>query len=297
MSSSSQQPQKGFGVGRTTQDLIVTAFGIVTSSITALILALVETKVGFAFYSFMWWFVIPVGALLSGFAGASGYYLGARLFHHRPTRLLLFNMISVAITTYFLLNWLNYSFMEVEGHRVSELVPFGRYLDIVLSHQTMAINIRGATLGESGELGGFGYVLAVLQVLGFAVGGLGVYFYLRAAPYCEACSKYLEKQSSTERYTSLAEQLEELYAVLADHLKQGDSAAARNLLSDFGNPRHNGQNLKVELTLWRCRTCPQEFFESSVNQWNGKDWKQISGLHLRNYLPRGAPAPPGSTGP
>jgi hypothetical protein len=42
------------GLGKTIQDLIVTGFGIVTSVLTALILALVESKLGFALYSFMW---------------------------------------------------------------------------------------------------------------------------------------------------------------------------------------------------------------------------------------------------
>lgn len=290
MPGSPEQPQKSAGLGRTTQDLIVTGFGIVTSSLTALILALVETKLNFAFYSFMWWFVIPGGALLSGFAGACGYYLGAKLFHHRPSRLLLFNMISVAISTYFLLNWLNYSFMQVEGRDVSGLVSFSQYMDLVLRHQTMAFRIRGAEIGETGELGSFGYVTAVLQVLGFAVGGLTVYGYLRIAPYCQACGKYLKKQSSTTRYTNDAEQLQGLYSGLVAHLQQGDSTAAAQLLSGFGKPKESIKDMKLnaQLTLWKCAICAQEFFESSANQWKGTDWKQISGMHLRAYLPRAA---------
>lgn len=280
--------QGGAGLGKTVQDLIVTGFGIVTSSLTALILALVETKLGFAFYSFMWWFVIPVGAVLSGFAAASGYYFGAKVFNHRPTRLMLFNMISVAVTTYFLLNYLNYSFMEVKGQPVSELIPFGQYLDIVLSHQSMEFRIRGAKLGETGDLGSFGYVTAALQVLGFAVGGLWVYWHLRALPYCGACGKYLKKQPSVTRYTDDADQLRGLYSGLIAELRAGNSAAAAGLISGFGVTKPNVKDMKlnVELKLWKCARCPQEFFESSVNQWNGKDWKPVSGLLLRDYLPR-----------
>ena len=73
---SSVGPRGGFA--NTIQDLIVTGFGIVTSGLTALILALVESKFGLALYSFMWWFVIPVGALLSGFAAAKGSSLKRR---------------------------------------------------------------------------------------------------------------------------------------------------------------------------------------------------------------------------
>lgn len=280
--------QGGAGLGRTVQDLIVTGFGIVTSSLTALILALVETKLGFAFYSFMWWLVIPVGALLSGFAAASGYYFGAKVFNHRPTRLMLFNMISVAVTTYFLLNYLNYSFMEVKGQPVSELIPFSQYMDVVLNHQSMEFRIRGAKLGETGELGSFGYVTAVLQVLGFAVGGLCVYGHLRSAPFCGACGKYFKKQSSVTRYTNDGDQLKGLYSGLIAELQAGNSVAASQLISGFGATKQNVKDMKLsaELKLWKCASCPQEFFESSVNQWNGKDWKPVSGLVLRDYLPR-----------
>ena len=69
------------------EDLLVGLCGFVTSLITAVILWWVELGFGFAFYSWMFWFIVPVGALLSGFAGASGYYAGARIFSHRPTPL------------------------------------------------------------------------------------------------------------------------------------------------------------------------------------------------------------------
>src|SRR4051812_24794644 len=99
---------KRAGRSRTFQDFLVTGCGILTSILTALILALIE-RWGLAVYSFTVWFVIPVGAMLAGLAAASGYYVGARYFHHRPTRLLLFNVMSVAVSTYFLINFLNYS--------------------------------------------------------------------------------------------------------------------------------------------------------------------------------------------
>jgi hypothetical protein len=278
----------GVGLGRTVQDFLVTGFGIATSSLTALILAFVESKLGFSFYSFMWWFVIPVGALLSGFAAASGYYFGAKVFNHRPTRLMLFNMISVALTTYFLLNYLNYSFMEVKGHPVSQLIPFSQYMDIVLSRQAMEFRIRGARVGETGELGNLGYVTALLQVLGFAVGGLCVYGHLRSAPFCGACGKYLKKYSSVTRFTNDTEQLKVLYSGLIGELQAGNSGVATQLISGFGATKKNVKEMKLnaELKLWKCVSCPQEFFESSINQWNGKDWKPVSGLLLRDYLPR-----------
>jgi hypothetical protein len=271
---------------RTIQDLIVTGFGMITSVLTAIVLAASETKFSIALYSFTLWFVIPVGALLSGFAAASGYYFGARIFHHRPTRLLIFNVISVAVTTYFLLNYLEYRFLDIKGQAVSELIPFGQYMDIMLSHQSLEFRIRGAKLGETGDLGSFGYVMAVLQIVGFAVGGLCVYTYLRAAPFCDRCNRYLKKTLSTVRYTSDASQLQVLYGNVVDHLKQGSPSSAVQLLSSFGQAKYtDGANLNGELKLWKCTNCPQEFVDFSINKWNGKDWKQIPELYVRDYLP------------
>jgi hypothetical protein len=62
----------------------------------------------------------------------------------------------------------------------------------------------------------------------------------------------------------------------------------RRLISGFGATKQEVKDMKLnaQLKLWKCASCPQEFFESSVNQWNGKDWKPVSGLVLRDYLPR-----------
>src|ERR1700730_6465648 len=84
------------------QDLLVAGFGAATSFLTAIILAAIEIKFGFSVYGFMFWFVVPGGAICSGFAAASGYYAGARYFNHRPTKVLLLNMVVISITTFFL---------------------------------------------------------------------------------------------------------------------------------------------------------------------------------------------------
>jgi len=67
------QPTPETSSRKTAPDLLVGLCGFVTSLLTAAILWWVEVQFGFAFYTWMFWFVIPVGALLSGFAGASGY--------------------------------------------------------------------------------------------------------------------------------------------------------------------------------------------------------------------------------
>jgi hypothetical protein len=279
------------GGSRTLQDFLVTGAGIVTSVATALILALMESW-GFALYSLTVWFVVPVGAILAGFGAASGYYFGARLFHHRPTRLVLFNVISVAISTYFLINYLNYSWLQIDGQQVSDAIPFSQYLDIVLSNQSMEFRIRGAKLGETGNMGGWGVVMAALQVLGFAAGGLGLYRYLRSLPYCSGCAKYFSKESTDKSFVNESnDDWKNVYVGIARELEHGNPQAARNLLIRFGsseaekNPKlKKNSKLNIQLTLWKCATCPQEFAETSVNQRDGRNWQAVQELQIRGYI-------------
>src|SRR5207249_3554387 len=133
----------------------------------------IELQSGFAFYTWMFWFVIPAGAGLSGFAGATGYLAGSWFFGHRPTRLLLLNILIASVSTFFLIHYLSYITLQIEGKRVSDFIPFTQYLDIVIRSTSMEFRVtRAATkVGSTGELGGWGYIYALLQIVGFAVGG------------------------------------------------------------------------------------------------------------------------------
>ncbi|HZU28190.1 MAG TPA: hypothetical protein VFA04_21855 [Bryobacteraceae bacterium] len=275
---------------KTGQDLTVTAFGLATSAFTATTLALLETKCGIAVYSFMCWSVIPAGALCAGFAASSGYYLGAKLFHHRPTRLMLFNTISVALSTWVVLNFLRYCWTEVNGQHISQLASFGQFMRLSITNQS--IGWVGSRPDDAVGVGQFGYLIAALQVLGFAAGGFFVHWYLRAAPYCAACGKYLRRYSSTTRYTADPGQLAAMHSDLAAALHSGDSSAAVQLVSSFGEAKEKkGMHLSATLKLWKCETCPRQFFESSVRKWNGRDWKAVAGLHMRDYIGSAGPPP------
>lgn len=80
------------------KDLLVTALGVGSTLIVASVLGFIEVKYGWALYTFMFFFIIPVGAGFAGFAAASGYYLGAKLTHQKPAGGALLNMIGASIS-------------------------------------------------------------------------------------------------------------------------------------------------------------------------------------------------------
>src|SRR5215510_4586274 len=119
------------------------------------------------------------------------------------------NMGLASVTTFFTIYWLSYTFLEIDGKLVSEYVSFGQYMDILLTHQQMEIMFHGVKTGATGELGGFGYVVAALQIVGFALGAAGVFGYLSSLPYCEKCSKYLKSKAKQLRYADNRHELTE----------------------------------------------------------------------------------------
>jgi hypothetical protein len=205
--SAAHPPAIRSDVSSVVQDLLVAGFGTATSFVTAIILAAIEIRFDFSIYSFMYWFVIPAGAICSGIAAASGYYAGARYFNRKPTKLLLLNMVVISITTFFLIHYINYYFLIVDGRPGRELVDFAKYLDIVLSHTAVRFRVMRGPVSGPVELGSWGYLYAVLQMVGFAIGGVAIYWYLTGLPCCERCSKYFaaEHMHTQTRYTQMLE--------------------------------------------------------------------------------------------
>ena len=152
---------------RAIQDLTVSAFGLITSIITAIILIIIEVYFKLSLYTFMFWFIIPVGAIGAGFVAAGGYYLGARIFGHRPSPLILLNMVLISIGTFFLIHYLSYITLDIDGIPVRTLVPFGTYLDTIITKTSMSIGFRFRSVAETGEVGSWGYAIAIIQVIGF----------------------------------------------------------------------------------------------------------------------------------
>jgi hypothetical protein len=263
------------------QDLLVAGFGAATSFLTASILAAIEIGFDFSIYSFMYWFVIPAGAICSGIAAASGYYAGARYFNHRPTKVLLLNMVVISVATFFLIHYINYYFLIVDGRPARELVDFAQYLDTVLSHTSVRFRVARGPVSGPVELGSWGYLYAVLQIVGFAIGGVAVYWYLTGLPYCERCAKYfVAKQTHTQtRYTADADKLSQIAALmrrcaLAGRLQDAIAAHAISGSETYGE----GPTLRSQVEINRCKNCDQHWMKFTVSRWTKNDWKVIYGF-------------------
>jgi hypothetical protein len=240
--------------------------------------------IGFSFYTFLLWFVIPIGAILSGFAAATGYYVGARVFGHRPTSLILWNMIAVSVGIFFLVHYLSYASFEIEGQRIRQYLSFGQYIDVLLRHQSLTFRWRSVQMGSTGELGNWSYGYALLQILGFAVGGFCVFGYLRTLPYCKRCSQYLTRIGSATRYTADADAFISLIKDLAACFSTDELQKAITQHSSFGegNSRKTS-HLRSVLTLRQCKSCGVNWLKIVSQKFTGRGWDDINSFSFGQF--------------
>jgi hypothetical protein len=266
-------------MNRTTQDFVVAASGLLTSILIAVILSWIQRNLEIALYSVMFWFIIPAGAIGTGFLAASGYYLGAILFGHRPSSLFLFNMIAVSISTFFLIHYLNYSYLEIDGQAVSSLIPYSQYLDIVIQHTSLDFRLNAAQLGSSGELGELGYVYALLQILGFSIGGYTTYRWLLTKPYCRDCSKYYAHKGRQVRYAKETDELTSTVKQISELLQPRKLSNAIQLHSQLGHiKRLGGEEFRTTIQLRHCKSCHNHWFGFTTQKYSGRNWNDIAEL-------------------
>ena len=105
----------------------------------------------------------------------------------------------------------------------------------------MGFSVRTVEVGSTGELGNLGYLVALLQILGFAAGGFAVYAYLESQPFCETCSRYLTRKGRLMRYTADAEGLQSSVTQIFELVGAGSVAKAIDTHRNFGSAAH-GKN-------------------------------------------------------
>ena len=267
---------------RLDKQILVAIYGISTTLLTGITLGLIQIYTGYALYSLTFWFVIPVGAMLSGFGAASGYYLGAKLFHQKPSGGVLLNIIASCITAFLVVYYIPYYLLEVDGIRVKEIVSYWQYLDVAIKHTSLSlIRVKAST----GELGAFwGYAYACLKLIGFSIGGIAVFLWLSESPYCDKCSSYLEKTGQQDRYTLGGElfvnQIKEVHLLL-DKLKFNEAINYHS--EQMGVNNSSGYQLKSRRITRRCPVCRINHLYFIASKLEGNDWKDIKETKRRAF--------------
>jgi hypothetical protein len=257
------------------KDVLVLLATGVTTILTCVVLAFFDLA-NVSLYGFTLLFVIPIGALLAGFVAASGCYLAARLLNYRPTRLVLIGVLAMSAMTFFLVNYLDYFFMTVDGQYIHSFVSFTDYLNVSLSH--MSVCFHTCMHGGVG-LGPLGYLAAGLQVLGFFLGGASVYGHLQSQKYCDACSRYFSHKKTEKRYFPYRKEATEAHGEVLDLLRDGQfhAALARHAASGEAT-KDKTFDVFSELQLRYCKSCLRHHIHVAMKRREGRnknDWKVV----------------------
>lgn len=258
--------------------------GLVTSVLTAFAVSLFNSWTGFNLFTLSVLFVVPAGAAICGFAAASGYYLAARFLHQRPTKVLLVQMVLIAAFTQWLIYWLEYQSLAVEGVRVAEIASFGQYLDATLTTAHMRVG-RGAGV-DTGEVGSVGYWLAGLDFIGFLLGGGFVYLVLATHPACGKCRKYLrttvKKGDSFPSLDEFAGYYDNVYAHPVD-----SAEFAEHVGRDYSAGKAEQGTFNLTTKVLECPQCFCQSVRETVQVFNGRQWNDVNELTRFVAMPEG----------
>ena len=185
-------------------ELLITLAGLATSAATVALNFVLRNTVDLDLLSLTYVVMLPVGAILGGIAAASGYYLAARATHTLPNRRMLFEMLAIALSTWFLAQWLAYALLRFpNGAAVRDVVSFWDYFQVRTEHAQLTFRSSGgAGFGRTSPLGLWGYARELVQVAGFLLGGLIMWSGLKRLEACLPCGRYARVRALFTRVTS-----------------------------------------------------------------------------------------------
>jgi hypothetical protein len=263
--------------------LVLIGAMVVTCVLTAVANVLFSRILGINFFTLKFWFIVPGGAGICGFLGASGAMLAARYFNIRPTGRDAIAMVVVAAATMVLIYYLDYATLVLaNGRKASDLVDFATFVDLALTKSHMRAG-RAVQI-DAGEVGQWGYALAAAEFIGFLVGGAVTFLLIRDLPRCAECDSYLRKlktKKSPELTFDEAGRLVEM-------LREGDLAAVKDAIAWTPQARRLGMQRAVLLMdLHGCSHCKAEAIIVTVEATQGGDWKEVPSLETRRNLAGG----------
>ncbi len=235
------------------REVVLAACGLATSVAAGVVLALVETRWHVAIYSYAIWWLIPIGAIGAGVVGSVGFYWGARWLGVRPGGLAMAMVLLVSVATFFAIHYLEFTWSDYgEG--------FWSYLDAAVQSASYESRVGETRVGawSTERLGPLGYAVAALQVVGFAIGGLVVFGWLRSMPYCSGCSAYLRRRQNLNRSTDRSQLFEEVSQRVQGYLENRDTASAireHSRLGDLSFRERLGNDFLSRLEVWKCSGC------------------------------------------
>jgi len=176
-------------MGQFAKFLSVVVCGLITSVVVAVILGTIQSATGYVLYGYSWWFVLPVGAAVSGVVASMGYNWSAKALDYRPTAALLTAMVGISVATFFLIYWIDFT-------ESNYATTYSNFLTHQLNNTSISIGFKHKDTDFDTpdiDIGAAGYFFALLQIVGFGAGGYVMYSVLKDEAYCDRCETYMKE--------------------------------------------------------------------------------------------------------
>ena len=139
-------------MNRVLRNLIVVFLATASCLMVAAVLFFAELRGARSLFGSMVDSYIPVGAIAAGLLAAAGFYLGSRLLHLRPARIMLAVILVLAAGTVVLMDSLDYGLATVNPGSVHGVAATAEFVGNALAQSPL----RAAFLGDSGSSGAAG---------------------------------------------------------------------------------------------------------------------------------------------
>ncbi len=269
--------------------LLVGALSLAVGLAVALVVSQIEIATDVALYGFSAAVVIPVGAIGCGLVAALGFYGASRALHVRPAGFVLGIPLMTAVATFFASHWFTFSRYESPTGRTFREAMALDGLGFV-DYLRLTATESGLTLGSSsapttiGRLGSWGYGVAAIEILGFALGGWSVSTILRRKPWCGASHRFMRQQGNYTSHFEDPDRFESFANHLVDVLERGGAAAAFEHAA-AGKPTLKSKRkarFAVKTTHFDCASCGACHTVISTQHLVNNNWTRLSQtpLHL-----------------
>lgn len=250
--------------------------GLASSGLTLGLLAMISSRwPDVQIMGWYWLFIVPIGAILVGIAAGSGYGIASWLTNAKIGKQLLLIVILLQVCSYALAQYEEYKSARPQLAAMGMDMSFAEYFDAT----TRSITFRPRDGKPGAEMGIWGYAFRILEVVGFALGGLVVPAAMMVKPYCDDCRSYMkttkqgvlpagmaprkirsrDHEGQAEYQREVAETLaegRELIERLGQWVAAGDSEAIAQCLE-----QHRGEAKQIEKQTARTRVvlehCPR----------------------------------------
>lgn len=213
--------------------------------------------------------VIPLGAIGCGVVAAAGFYAFLRSFHVRPSGVILAVPPVTAVTTLLASRWLVFRGSDVSGDQT--------YVETLTSW---------ATAG----LGGWGYGVVVLELIGFAMAGWFVAAFVLKLTWCERCHRFPKLLGREIRYFDEPTLFEASANRLVDILERGGPAEAY-VYAVAEKPvvkRRSEADFRLTTEHFECKKCGTLHTVISTDRMVSSNWSRLSQTPLHIEAEQGS---------